>query len=132
LSVCAGQQVQPACAHGQVVRIVSAVWGRQSAPDAAQPSLFAPNDATKCAAPPAHVKPPGGAAAWDALASSQCAADVSDLVRAQCQGRHACAVQAERALLPDPCPTVWKYLALEYTCVAGMFFLLSFHWTRLV
>ena len=84
LSVCAGQQVHPACARGQVVRIVSAVWGRQSAPDAAQPALFAPADATKCAAPPAHAKPPGGASEWDAIATSQCAVDVSDLVRAQC------------------------------------------------
>lgn len=131
LNVCVGAQVRPACANGGVVNILSALWGRQHTPTVA--GAHAPTDALQCAVPPTGIVPPTGD--WEARALSQCVMDVSTHVRTLCHGRRECTVQAERALLPDTCPSVWKYLALEYTCVHGTVFFLFvrvFHYMKIL
>jgi hypothetical protein len=115
LNVCVGSQMRPACANGGVVNIVSAYWGREHTPSF---GAFEPTDSYQCATPPSGMLPENGGS-WDSIESSQCVMDVSAEMRALCHGRRSCAVSADPALLPDTCPSVWKYMTLSYTCIHG-------------
>ncbi|CAH1251598.1 CILP2 [Branchiostoma lanceolatum] len=79
------------CAYGQRINILSALYGR--------------TDVMAC---------PGGMVHTRSCRSPYSLAQV----RALCQGRSTCSVQASNDVFGDPCVATYKYLVVRYACLA--------------
>ncbi len=42
--------------------------------------------------------------------------DAQVLVSERCRGKSRCEVLAGKSLFGDPCPNLYKYMQVEYTC----------------
>ena len=89
---CEHDLLQIACPVGQRLEIIKAVYGR--------------SDATTC---------PKGI-----LYSTSCTVDAITAVAARCNGQQVCfgIVLSLVAGYPDPCFGTYKYLTVEYRCIA--------------
>ena len=85
---CQGKQVNLDCLEGMVIRIVTAMYGRQR-----------------------------WWACWT-VSSTKCKSQPSlDEVKKRCEGKQICYFTADSDMFGDPCPWTKKYMEVEYQCI---------------
>ena len=58
-----------------------------------------------------------GAVGGEMEASKNCTYEsVLDILKTACNGHRSCNYLTDRFVLGNPCPKVWSYLDVEYTC----------------
>ena len=88
ISRCEGKQVNLDCLEGMVIRIVTAMYGRQKK-----------------------------MACWT-LDSRKCKSQRSlDAVKKRCEGKQTCYFTVTNKMFGDPCPRTNKYIKIEYQCI---------------
>jgi len=91
INICEGSEDQLSCPAGSVVNVQQATYGRLS-------SEICPFDQ--------HAVPEGGCRAANSLS----------LVRAKCNNKQSCSLDALDSVFGDPCPGISKYLNVVYSC----------------
>ncbi|KAK5935294.1 hypothetical protein CgunFtcFv8_020669 [Champsocephalus gunnari] len=100
---CDGQNATVQCGSGQLVEIDDSFYGRKTI--------------HYCRLNPA---------ASPTSSQEECSwIDVTDSVKANCQGLQACQAPVDLSSLGEPCPALGSYLSVEYTCKHGLHLLLS-------
>jgi len=96
ITVCTGKKTEIQCREGSNIAITNAFWGRTS-------DKVCPSDD------------------GDPVTDCQGSRDTKGLLRASCENKRKCQLEARHAILQKPgshhCPGVNKYLVLRYSCV---------------
>ncbi|XP_051947232.1 L-rhamnose-binding lectin CSL2-like [Xyrauchen texanus] len=92
IHTCEGETASPTCAQG-TIKVLAANFGR--------------TNTTACST------------GWSVtqLSNIQCTKDISVSLASQCDGNQNCSIIVNTAVFGDPCPGIYKYMNVSYTCV---------------
>ena len=89
---CEDEEVNLGCPEGKVIRIVTAMYGRQNQKDCLN---------------------------WRRFTDTNCKSDQSVVaVKKRCEGKQTCNFTVNNKMFVDPCPGTYKYLTFEYQCIS--------------